>query len=96
MPLLCETSHDTAHVHIDGELTIYTAAELAAQLLPRLGETPRMEIDLSQVTEIDGAGMQLLMLASREASTAGTDLTLTGRSKAVMETLELCNLAEAI
>ncbi|WP_426139681.1 STAS domain-containing protein [Pseudomonas sp. DWP3-1-2] len=96
MPFLCETLNDTARVHIDGELTIYTAAELAAQWLPRLGETPRMEVDVSEVTEIDGAGLQLLLLARREASRAGTRLTLTGQSKVVMETLELCNLVDAV
>jgi len=92
MPLLYETQDDTAQVSIDGELTIYTATELAAQLLPSLGNTPRMALDLSQVTEMDGAGLQLLLMALREAPKAGTDLTLTGRSKAVTETLELCNL----
>ncbi|MCE0463974.1 MULTISPECIES: STAS domain-containing protein [Pseudomonas] len=92
MPLLYETQDDTAQVSIDGELTIYTAAELAAQLLPCLGNMPRMTLDLSQVTEMDGAGLQLLLMALREAPKAGTELTLTGRSKAVTETLELCNL----
>jgi anti-anti-sigma factor len=92
MPLLYETQGDTAQVQIDGELTIYTAADLAAQLLPCLGNTPHMELDLSQVTEMDGAGLQLLLIAQREAPKAGSRLTLTARSKTVRETLELCNL----
>lgn len=46
MPLACEILNDTAHVNIDGELTIYTASDLSAQLLPRLGATPQMQIDL--------------------------------------------------
>ncbi|TNF80029.1 STAS domain-containing protein [Pseudomonas sp. ICMP22404] len=92
MPLLYKTQGDTAQVQIDGELTIYTAADLAAQLLPCLGNAPAMELDLSQVTEMDGAGLQLLLIALREAPKAGTQLTLTARSKAVSETLELCNL----
>ncbi|WP_210639304.1 MULTISPECIES: STAS domain-containing protein [unclassified Pseudomonas] len=92
MPLLYETHDDIAQVQIDGELTIYTAADLATQWLPHLGATPHMELDLSQVTEMDGAGLQLLMMVQREAPKAGTRLTLTGRSKAVTETLALCNL----
>lgn len=90
MALLYETLDDTARVHIDGELTIYTAADLAAQLLPRLGQMPRMVLDLSDITEMDGAGLQLLLMALREAPKAGTELTLTGRSKAVIDTLALC------
>ncbi|MBC3348784.1 MULTISPECIES: lipid asymmetry maintenance protein MlaB [Pseudomonas] len=92
MPLLYETQDDTAQVQIDGELTIYTAADLAAQWLPRLGATPRMALDLSQITEMDGAGLQLLLMVQREAPKAGTRLEITGQSKAVTETLALCNL----
>ena len=69
-----------------------SAADLAAQWLPRLGATPRMAVDLSQVTEMDGAGLQLLLMVQREAPKAGTELTVTGQSKAVTETLALCNL----
>lgn len=96
MPLQCEILNDTAHVNIDGELTIYTASDLAAQLLPRLGATPQMQIDLSQITEMDGAGLQLLIMVTREASRAGTALTLTGHSKAVLETLQLSGLGSAV
>jgi anti-anti-sigma factor len=96
MPLLCEILNDTALVNIDGELTIYTASDLAAQLLPRLGATPHMQIDLSQITEMDGAGLQLLIMVTREASRAGTALTLTGHSTAVLETLQLSGLGTAV
>lgn len=96
MPLVYETLNDAAHVTIDGELTIYTASELSAELLPRLGATPRMQIDLSQITEMDGAGLQLLIMVTREASRAGTALTLTGHSKAVLETLQLSGLGTAL
>ncbi|MCI8212839.1 sulfate transporter [Pseudomonas sp. S25] len=96
MPLACEILNDTAHVNIDGELTIYTASELSAQLLPKLGATPQMQIDLSQITEMDGAGLQLLIMVTREASRAGTALTLTGHSKAVLETLQLSGLGPSV
>ncbi len=96
MPLVCEILNDTAHVTIDGELTIYTAAELSAQWLPRLGATPQMQVDLSQITEMDGAGLQLLIMVTREASRAGTALTLTGHSKAVLETLQISGLSAAL
>ncbi|MCD5973339.1 STAS domain-containing protein [Pseudomonas quasicaspiana] len=96
MPLACEILNDTAHVSIDGELTIYTASDLSAQLLPRLGATPQMQIDLSQITEMDGAGLQLLIMVTREASKAGTALTLTGHSNAVLETLQLSGLGPSV
>lgn len=75
---------------IEGELTIFRAAELKPLLL----ETPELtEIDLSAVTELDTAGVQLLMLAKKTALSKGRDLHLTGHSPAVMDVFELLNVA---
>ena len=93
MSITHETTDDTARVGIEGELTIYTVAELAAALLPQIGATPRLELDLSQVTEMDGAGLQLLAVIQREAGVAGTALSVTGQSQAVMHALQLCRSA---
>ncbi|AHC36947.1 sulfate transporter [Pseudomonas fluorescens] len=90
MPITHETFDDTTRVCIDGELTIYTVAELAGALLPQLGATPRMALDLSQVTELDGAGLQLLAVIQREAGIAGTALSVIGQSQAVTQALQLC------
>jgi len=40
MSITHETTDDTARVGIEGELTIYTVAELAAALLPQVGAAP--------------------------------------------------------
>ncbi len=90
MSITHETTDDTARVGIEGELTIYTVAELAAALLPQVGPAARLELDLSQVTEMDGAGLQLLAVIEREAGINGTALSLTGQSQAVTQTLQLC------
>jgi anti-sigma B factor antagonist len=78
---------------ITGEMTIYTAADWASQLLPLLSAGGDLAIDLSEVTEMDAAGVQLLMLAKRETLRAGHQLHLAGHSQAVLETFELCDLA---
>ncbi|MFH7439411.1 STAS domain-containing protein, partial [Pseudomonas syringae pv. tagetis] len=78
----------TARVQIDGELTNYTVTELAARLLPQIGAAARLEEDLSQVTEMDGAGLQLLAVIQREPGKSGTSLNLPGQSKALRETFE--------
>ncbi len=66
MSVTSEIVADTVRVGIDGELTIYTVAELAAALLPQMGAAACLELDLSQVTEMDGAGLQLLAVIERE------------------------------
>lgn len=75
---------------IDGEFTIFRAAELKPDLLAEPAVT---EIDLSGVTELDTAGVQLLMLAKKTAMTQGRDLRLTGHSAAVMDVFKLLNVA---
>lgn len=82
---------------IEGELTIYAAAELKprfAQLLDEIAQSPQKqgEVDLSQVSEIDSAGLQLLLLAKREAARRGIGLALCGHSPAVIDCFDLCDL----
>ncbi len=92
MPIRAETKDGLSLLHIEGDMTIYTAAELKAELMPHLSQPLEREIDLSGVSEIDSAGLQLLMLAKREAGRHACPLRLTGHSRAVLEVLDLCNL----
>jgi anti-sigma B factor antagonist len=76
-----------------GALTIERAAELKDALLVRLGEQAHLEIDLSKVTELDTAGVQLLLLAMQTAEAVGKELQLVEPSPAVREVFALLNLA---
>lgn len=81
---------------IEGELTIYQAAELKDALLGALAALPEqaaLELDLSDVTECDTAGVQVLMVLKRAARAQGRELHLRGHSPAVLEVFELLNLA---
>jgi anti-anti-sigma factor len=83
-------------LRIAGEFTIYRAAELAAEMKSVLAALPAgaaFEIDLAEVTEMDCAGVQLLLAARRSAVEAGRALRLGGRSPAVAEVFETLQLA---
>jgi len=80
----------TATVRIAGEFTVFTAAELKSVVLC---EPLPEEIDLSGVTEIDTAGVQLLMVAKRSALEQDRELRLVGHSPAVIDVFELLNVA---
>lgn len=80
---------------IDDELTIFTAADQKRNLLNFLGTGDDLEINLSQVAEMDTAGLQLLILSKREAGLAGKQLRFVMHSKAVLDILELANLTTA-
>ena len=77
---------------LDGELTIYRAAELKPLLLATLPGTGPILLDLAEVTEVDSAGVQLLLLLRREALAAGRTLQLLNPSLAVAEAFELLDL----
>lgn len=52
---------------VQDEMTIYTALEQRDTLLPLLGQCQQLELDLAAVSELDSAGIQLLLLLSQEA-----------------------------
>lgn len=77
---------------VDGEMTIYTATEIKLRLMEALTRAERLEVDLSAVTEVDTAGVQLLILAKQEAVRLGKSLHYLNHSVPVVEILEFCNL----
>ena len=85
-----DPKRDVSVLRIEGELTIFRATELKPVLLD---EPAPQEIDLSGVTEIDTAGVQLLMLAKKTAQAAHRELRLVAHSQAVIEVFELLNVA---
>ena len=78
---------------IDLDMTIYHAESLKAELLLGLARCEAVELDLSQVAEIDTSGIQLLMLAKRESQKQGKTLAIVAHSPAVQELLDFYNLA---
>ena len=79
-----------AVLRIEGELTIFRAAELKPLLL---ADPLPLEIDLSGVTDIDTAGVQLLILAKNTARAQQRELRLVAHSPAVKEVFALLDLA---
>ena len=77
---------------VEGEMTIYNAEALKEKLAPVLADKRPLEINLADVSEIDSAGVQLLMLAKKERAAQEHKLTLTEHSPAVVDVFELMDL----
>ena len=88
------TSHDRKQnkVSIAGTMTIYDAADHKKELLNAFNTSDELEIDLSGVSEMDTAGVQLLVLLKREAFKDGKQVRLVAHSAASLEVLEIYNL----
>lgn len=80
------------HLALGGEINIYRAAELKTEVLDALRRAPVLEIDLAGVTELDTAGLQVLMLAKRTATEEQRELHLLNHSPAVVDIVEMLNL----
>lgn len=78
---------------IAGELTIYRAEELKKELLDTIAHGQEIEVDLQGVSEIDSAGLQLMIMAKREAVLQQKSLRFTGHSQTMLEVLDLFGLA---
>lgn len=80
---------------INGELTIFTAAEIKQRWLDaiRLSASPDVEIDLSGVTEIDSAGLQLMVMARIEGLCRDKTVRFGRPSDPVADLIETCGLS---
>jgi anti-anti-sigma factor len=77
---------------VEGEMTIYRAAELKPALLDTVRMHDAPALDLSAVTEFDSAGLQLLLMAQREAAGLGKPFALRAASPAVRAVFALLGI----
>ena len=86
------TRHNIRQIVIDGDLTIYTASEWRDRLSAEIVDADEFELDLTRVSEIDSAGLQLLIAARKQAERSGGSLHIGHCSAVVLTALEFCRL----
>ncbi|WP_035858199.1 STAS domain-containing protein [Cryptosporangium arvum] len=74
-------------LELGDELTIVTAAETRERLVPYRKAGTGLELDLSAVSDVDTAGLQLLLAARREG------VVLTDPSPVVRDLLDFTRLS---
>jgi anti-sigma B factor antagonist len=74
------------------DMTIYHVLDHKQRLMTALESSDGLEIDLSQVGEMDTAGLQVLILAKREAARLNKTMAIVAHSPSVHQTLDFCNL----
>lgn len=88
--MMYELASNESGAALSGELTIYTASEIKQRCAELLTTRSDLEINLSGVTEIDTAGLQLMLLLKRKP---GAEVRFIHHSAPVMRLLDLANLA---
>lgn len=79
---------------IAGPMTLSTAAHWRERLLAVDDAQGDMELDLSGVSDIDAAAIQLLVRLRQQARGASRRLRLLAPSTCVHEALDFCHLSE--
>jgi anti-sigma B factor antagonist len=81
---------DNGLIRVSGELTMHQAESLAPLLLASLPTDGSVaQLDLSDVSEIDTAGLQLILSAQRETVNRFASLSIVAASQVVRDTLVL-------
>ncbi len=79
-------------LRLDGELTIYRAQELRQTLLDALAQPGDLQLDLSEVSELDSSAVQLLLATRLDALAAGKQFAIPAASEPVRQVLDLMGL----
>jgi anti-sigma B factor antagonist len=78
-------------VRVTGEMTVYTASQIKQPLVDATTGGPEtILLDLSGVSDLDTAGLQLLLLIHREVLASGRNLLIGPESTIVRDVLTLC------
>lgn len=83
---------EVLRIRLHGDLDIYAATQVKERLLPLISQHRQVEIDVAGVSDIDCAGVQLLLAAKQLASSADHLLKLSWHSRPLIDALELCRL----
>ncbi len=96
MSIKIENDEEKTSLCIDGELTIYTAQEYAQTIIASFEDmdtaNKNLEIDMTDVEEIDTSGLQLLAAMEKERVDNGCTMQIISASDVVNEALEVSQL----
>ncbi len=83
-------------LRVAGEIDLATAPELARQL-DRAGAVAAVEVDLAEVTFMDGCGLRVLLAARARSNGEGRPgLALVGASRPVRRLFDLAGFADCL
>lgn len=85
-----------ATMRVEGEMTVRRGTELRDQFIAALERDAALDVDLSSVTRIDTAGVQLLLRVGSSARASGKIVRFVAPSGAVIDCLKLLNLTSCL
>ncbi|MBP9712755.1 MAG: STAS domain-containing protein [Sterolibacterium sp.] len=95
MSFQLEFDATATHARLAGELTIYSVSEIRQRYVDAVEQKQpdSCEIDLADVSEIDTAGLQLMLLIKKRP---GVNTQFIRHSSSVLRLIDLANLGGAL
>jgi anti-anti-sigma factor len=84
---------DHCLIKIDGDLTIFQISEYHQQLADKCQSVTLATVELSDNTELDTAGIQLLISLQQQFQSTGGDLTVRTTGEPATKVIDLFNLS---
>lgn len=84
MEVVKEEKDNQMILHLKGELTIYAVSRFKDDLIEVFSKFSKVALELSEITELDTSGFQLLLSAKRTALSSGVTLELLGHNVKVL------------
>lgn len=89
MAVAVEKNEEKCSLKINESMNIYSACDIKKKMFEGFSDCSEIEIDLSDVTEMDSAGFQLLILVRREAERLKKSLRIVSMSHVVSSLMAL-------
>jgi anti-anti-sigma factor len=81
---------------ISGRLDTITAPQLQEVLIPKLGEQKNVELDLSELDYISSAGLRVLLIGEKTATSQGSRQTIVNVMPEVMGVFKLTGFSNVL
>lgn len=95
MSIRIENDEHKTSLYIDGELTIYTAQEYRQSIIAGFDTNKNLEVDLTEVEEIDTSGLQILSALSKELAENGNEMKIIAASNVANDAIQASHLMTA-
>ncbi len=91
-----DRNRSTHRLKVEGEMTIVNAIEMKNALLDGLKDCSEVEVDLSNVSDFDTAGLQLLLLLKLTAQKLKKGFRIVAQSESTMRAIKLFQMEEEL
>ncbi len=95
MSIKIEDDEHKTSLCIDGELTIYTAQEYRQSIIAGFTANKKLELDLTEVEEIDTSGLQILAAIAKELAENGNEMKIIAVSDVANDAIQASHLMTA-